>query len=120
MPELVCQRPRHKEGTCGWFNGIELLDISSSYQFILTKSDGNYKIIENINQKRINKQKKSIQSKLQKTEKMEMNNISLFGFTHDFKNLLHVIKGNAELDGVQVSLDYNHPGDPKVLFEMKI
>ena len=31
-----------------------------------------------------------------------------------------ILKGNAEVDGVQVSLDYNHPGDSKVLFEIKI
>jgi len=32
----------------------------------------------------------------------------------------NILKGNAEIDGVQVNLDYNHPGDPKVLFEIKI
>jgi hypothetical protein len=30
------------------------------------------------------------------------------------------LKGDAEVDGVQVSLDYNRPGDFKVLFEIKI
>lgn len=32
----------------------------------------------------------------------------------------NILKGNAEVDGIQVSLDYNHPGDPKVLFEINI
>ena len=32
----------------------------------------------------------------------------------------NILKGNAEVDGVQVSVDYNHPGDTKVLFEKKI
>jgi predicted GNAT superfamily acetyltransferase len=32
----------------------------------------------------------------------------------------NILNGNAEVDGIQVSLDYNHPGDPKVLFEKKI
>jgi ribosomal protein S18 acetylase RimI-like enzyme len=32
----------------------------------------------------------------------------------------HVSKGNAELDGIQVTLDYNKPNDPKVLFEIDI
>jgi GNAT superfamily N-acetyltransferase len=31
-----------------------------------------------------------------------------------------ILKGNAEVDGVQVSMDYNRPGDSKVLFEIKI
>ena len=31
-----------------------------------------------------------------------------------------ILKGDVEVDGVQVSLDYNHPGDSKVLFEIKI
>lgn len=32
----------------------------------------------------------------------------------------NILKGNAVVDDVQVSLDYNHPGDSKVLFEIKI
>jgi ribosomal protein S18 acetylase RimI-like enzyme len=32
----------------------------------------------------------------------------------------NILKGNAEVDGVRVSLDYNYPGDSKVLFEKKI
>ncbi|MFP7754795.1 GNAT family N-acetyltransferase [Thermodesulfobacteriota bacterium B35] len=28
--------------------------------------------------------------------------------------------GNAEIDGIQVTLDYNNPDDPKVLFEISI
>ena len=28
--------------------------------------------------------------------------------------------GNAEIDGIQVTLDYNKPDDPKVLFEISI
>jgi len=32
----------------------------------------------------------------------------------------NILNGNAEVDGIQVSLDYNGPGDPKVLFEIKI
>ena len=31
-----------------------------------------------------------------------------------------ILKGNAEVEGVQVSLDYNHSGDNKVLFQKKI
>jgi ribosomal protein S18 acetylase RimI-like enzyme len=31
-----------------------------------------------------------------------------------------ITKGNAEVDGLQVTLDYNKPGDPKVLFEIRI
>jgi hypothetical protein len=29
-------------------------------------------------------------------------------------------EGNAEIDGVQATLDYNKPDDPKVLFEKHI
>lgn len=29
-------------------------------------------------------------------------------------------QGNAEVDGIQVTLDYNKPNDPKVLFEKRI
>jgi len=32
----------------------------------------------------------------------------------------NILQGNAEVDGVQVSLDYNQFGDSKVLFEIKI
>lgn len=32
----------------------------------------------------------------------------------------NILKGNAEVDGIQVSLDYNGPNDPKVLFEINI
>jgi ribosomal protein S18 acetylase RimI-like enzyme len=31
-----------------------------------------------------------------------------------------ILRGDAEIDGIQVTLDYNGPGDPKVLFEIKI
>ena len=31
-----------------------------------------------------------------------------------------ITRGNAEIDGFQVTLDYNKPGDPKVLFEIRI
>jgi len=31
-----------------------------------------------------------------------------------------ISRGNAEMEGVQVTLDYNRPGDPKVLFEIRI
>jgi GNAT superfamily N-acetyltransferase len=31
-----------------------------------------------------------------------------------------ISKGNGEIDGIQVSLDYNGPDDPKVLFEINI
>lgn len=31
-----------------------------------------------------------------------------------------ISKGNAEIDGIQVTLDYNKPDDPKVLFEIDI
>ena len=32
----------------------------------------------------------------------------------------NISKGNAEIDGIQVTLDYNKPDDPKVLFEIEI
>jgi GNAT superfamily N-acetyltransferase len=32
----------------------------------------------------------------------------------------NISKGNAEIDGIQVTLDYNKPDDPKVLFEIQI
>lgn len=32
----------------------------------------------------------------------------------------NILNGNAEIGGVQVTLDYNKPEDPKVLFEIKI
>lgn len=32
----------------------------------------------------------------------------------------NVLKGNAEIEGIQVTLDYNKPNDPKVLFEIEI
>ena len=31
-----------------------------------------------------------------------------------------ILRGDAEIDRIQVTLDYNGPGDPKVLFEIKI
>lgn len=31
-----------------------------------------------------------------------------------------ICSGNGEVDGVSVSLDYNRPGDPKVLFEYRL
>ena len=31
-----------------------------------------------------------------------------------------ISKGNAEIAGIQVTLDYNRPNDPKVLFEIEI
>jgi ribosomal protein S18 acetylase RimI-like enzyme len=31
-----------------------------------------------------------------------------------------ISSGNAEIDGIQVTLDYNKPDDPKVLFEISI
>ena len=31
-----------------------------------------------------------------------------------------ISKGNAEMEGVQVTLDYNKPDDPKVLFKIEI
>lgn len=31
-----------------------------------------------------------------------------------------ISRGNSEIDGTRVTLDYNRPGDPKVLFEIKI
>ena len=31
-----------------------------------------------------------------------------------------ISNGNAEIEGTQVTLDYNRPNDPKVLFEIKI
>ncbi|MDM8538345.1 GNAT family N-acetyltransferase [Desulfobacterales bacterium HSG17] len=37
------------------------------------------------------------------------------------KNLgFSIVNGNAEVDGIQVTLDYNKPDDHKVLFEIKI
>lgn len=32
----------------------------------------------------------------------------------------NISSGNAEIDGIQVTLDYNKPDDPKVLFEILI
>lgn len=32
----------------------------------------------------------------------------------------NISTGNAEIDGIQVTLDYNKPDDPKVLFEISI
>ena len=32
----------------------------------------------------------------------------------------NISKGNAEIDGIQVTLDYNKSDDPKVLFEIEI
>ncbi|MBT8349635.1 MAG: GNAT family N-acetyltransferase [Deltaproteobacteria bacterium] len=32
----------------------------------------------------------------------------------------NISDGNAEIDGIQVTLDYNKPNDPKVLFEIEI
>lgn len=32
----------------------------------------------------------------------------------------NILRGNGEVDGIQVSLDYNGPNDPKVLFQINI
>ncbi|MFW9898097.1 MAG: MEDS domain-containing protein [Candidatus Thorarchaeota archaeon] len=50
------------------FNKFELLDIANSHQFVLTKSNGSYKIIENIDSERINKEKELIKSNIQKIQ----------------------------------------------------
>jgi hypothetical protein len=34
-------------------------------------------------------------------------------------DLFFISKGDAEIDGVPVTLDYNKPDDPKVLFQFK-
>jgi len=31
-----------------------------------------------------------------------------------------ISNGNAEINGIQVTLDYNKPNDPKVLFEIEV
>ena len=43
--------------------------------------------------------------------------IILFG---DKKIGFEILKGNAEIDDTRVTLDYNKPNDPKVLFEIRI
>ena len=32
----------------------------------------------------------------------------------------NILKGNAQIDGIQVTLDYNKPNDPKVLFKIEL
>ena len=62
------------------FSKFELLEIANSHQFVLTKEDGKYKVIENVDWKRIKKEKKKILSNIQNIE-----------------NLLDSIQVNAEL-----------------------
>ena len=70
----VCSYPISK------FSKLELLDIANSHQFVLAKDDGKYKIIENVDWKRIKKEKNIVQSNIQ-----------------DIQNSLSSIQENAEL-----------------------
>ncbi|MFX1275918.1 MAG: MEDS domain-containing protein [Promethearchaeota archaeon] len=80
------------------FNKFELLDIANSHQFVLAKSGGSYKIIENIDRKQINKEKDLIQSNIQ-----------------HLLDLLNSIQGNAEL-----AMMKSKTGDPTFKYLKKI
>ena len=87
----ICTYPINK------FNKFEFLDIANSHQFVLTSIDGKYQVIENSELKRINREQKIIKSNIQNIQKMETIGILSSGIAHEFKNMLNLIKGNAEL-----------------------
>ncbi len=66
------------------FRKTEILSISNAYQKIIIKNNNVFEIIENIEDKRVEKQLK---------EASVVSN----GVAHDFNNLLTIIKGNAEM-----------------------
>ncbi|MFX0186185.1 MAG: MEDS domain-containing protein [Candidatus Hodarchaeota archaeon] len=84
----ICTYPISK------FNKFELLDIAKSHQFVLTKSNGSYKIIEYIDSKSIKKEKELIQSNIQ-----------------NIQHLLNSIQGYAEVAMMKIKRDnptYNY------------
>jgi hypothetical protein len=46
--------------------------------------------------------------------------LKTYQYNGDPAGKFNISDGNAEIEGIQVTLDYNRPNDPKVLFEIKI
>ncbi len=61
----ICTYPTDK------FNKFQILDIASSHQYVLAKTNKCYKIIENNDRRKIEKQEKILQTNLEKIQKME-------------------------------------------------
>jgi len=81
----------------GLYNKFQLLDIASSHQFVLTKTLGDLKIINNASRNLAIKNTEIIKGKLQKLQNIENLGLLSQGLIHDFNNFLAIIKGNAEL-----------------------
>ena len=91
------------------YNKFQLLDIASSHQFVLTKTSGDLKIINNASRRLAIRENELIKGRLQKLQDIENLGLLSHGLIHDFKNFLGIIKGNAELaqmnleSGVKIS-----------------
>ncbi|KKM65102.1 hypothetical protein LCGC14_1494650 [marine sediment metagenome] len=79
------------------FNKFQILDIANSHQYVLTKTDNDYKIIENLSRKRREQQEIILQSNLEKIQKMEIIGILTSGIAHDLSQFLTIIQGYADL-----------------------
>ncbi|HEC37417.1 MAG TPA: hypothetical protein ENI29_04215 [bacterium] len=87
----------------GIYNKFQLLDIASSHQFVLTKTSGDLKIINNASRNLAIKETEIIKDRLQKLQNLENLGLLSQGLIHDFNNFLAIIKGNAEL--AQINLE---------------
>ncbi len=81
----------------GIYNKFQLLDIASSHQFVLTKTLGDLKIINNASRTLAIRENKIIKGRLQKLQNIENFGLLSQGLIHDFNKFLTIIKGNAEL-----------------------
>ncbi len=79
------------------FNKFQILDIANSHQHVLTKTDNDYKVIENLSRKRREQQEIILQSNLEKIQKMEIIGILTSGIAHDLSQFLTIIQGYADL-----------------------
>ncbi len=81
----------------GIYNKFQLLDIASSHQFVLTKTSGELKIINNASRNLAIRETEIIKGRLQKLLNIENLGLLSQGLIHDFNKFLTIIKGNAEL-----------------------
>jgi len=97
----ICTYPIYK------FNKFQILDIASSYQYVLAKKNKCYRIIENNDRRKIEKQEKILQTNLEKIQKMEVIGILSSGISHDLGKFLTIIQGYTDLSLMEV--EKNNP-----------
>ncbi len=88
--KAMCSFPINK------FRKDEFLDIANAHQFALINKEGNYKLVENFEHKRIEEEKKTI-------------SVLSSGGAHDFNNLLTIIKGNVDMAMMTLQNDKKSP-----------